>query len=52
VDTSLMEAPTAQVLVARSRSKASDDNLADDYPNFLNFDAVESEIVCQMSSRL
>jgi hypothetical protein len=28
------------------------DNLIDDDPNLLNFDAAESEIVCRMSSRL
>jgi hypothetical protein len=49
VDTSSTEVPTAQTLVARSESKASDDNLGDDDPDFLNFVAVESEIVCRMS---
>jgi hypothetical protein len=37
VGTSLAEAPTAQALVAQPRSKASDDNLADDDPDLLNF---------------
>jgi hypothetical protein len=31
---------------------APDDNLADDDPNILNFDTIESEIVCRMSSLL
>jgi hypothetical protein len=46
VGTSSVEAPTAQALVAQSRSKASDDNLADDDPELLNFHVTESEIVC------
>jgi hypothetical protein len=46
VGTSSVEAPTAQALVARSGSKASDDNLADDDPELLNFHVTESEIVC------
>jgi hypothetical protein len=46
------EVPTAHTLVARPRSKTPDDNLADDDPDLLNFTAVESEIVCQTSSRL
>jgi hypothetical protein len=50
VDTSLTEAATAQAFVARSGSKALDDNPADNDPDILNFDAVESEIICQMSS--
>jgi hypothetical protein len=50
--TSSTEVPTAQVLVARPRSNASDDNLTDDDPGFLNFAMAESEIVCRMSSRL
>jgi hypothetical protein len=52
VDTSLTEVPMAQELVARPGSKASDDNFADDDPNLLNFNAAESDIVCQMSSLL
>jgi hypothetical protein len=52
VDTLSVEAPMAQALVTRLRSKALNDNLADDDPNLLNFDATESEIVCRMSSRL
>jgi hypothetical protein len=52
VGTSSAEAPTAQVLVARSGSKASDDNIANGAPDFLNFNMVETEIVCWMSSRL
>jgi hypothetical protein len=50
--TSSAEVPTAQALVARPKSKASHDNLADDNPDLLNFDVAESEIICQMSSRL
>jgi hypothetical protein len=50
--TSSVEAPTAQALVARPGSKASNDNLADDDPNLLNFDMAESEIVCRTCSRL
>jgi hypothetical protein len=50
VDTSSAEAPTAQALVARPGSKASNDNFADDDPILLNFDMVESEIICRMSS--
>jgi hypothetical protein len=52
VDTSSVEVPTAPALVARSKSKAPDDNLGDDNPDLLNFAAVGSEIDCQMSSRL
>jgi hypothetical protein len=52
VGTSSTEAPTAQALVARSGSKASDDNLANNNPDLLNFDEAKSEIVCRMSSRL
>jgi hypothetical protein len=51
-DTSSAEAPTGQALVARSGSKAYDDNLLDADLSLLNFDAAESEIVCQMSSWL
>jgi hypothetical protein len=36
--TSSVEAPTAQALVARLESKAPDDNLGDDDPDFLNFE--------------
>jgi hypothetical protein len=50
VGTPSAEAPTAQALVARSGSKAPNDNLADDDPDLLNFDAVDSEIVCRTSS--
>jgi hypothetical protein len=50
--TSSTEVPTAQVLVARPRSNASNDNLADDDPGFLNFVVAESEIICRMSSQL
>jgi hypothetical protein len=39
-------------LAVRSESKALDDNLADDDSNLLNFNVVESEIVCLMSSWL
>jgi hypothetical protein len=50
--TSSVEAPTTQALVARLESKAPDDNLGDDDPDFLNFDAAESETICQTNSRL
>jgi hypothetical protein len=46
------EVPTAQVLVARSGSKASDDNLTGDDPDLLNFTTAESGIVCPMRSWL
>jgi hypothetical protein len=36
-DTSSVEAPTAQALVAQSGSKASDDAPVDDDPDLLNF---------------
>jgi hypothetical protein len=52
VGTSSVEAPMAQALVARPRSKASDDTFADDDPDLLTIGAVVSEIVCRMSSRL
>jgi hypothetical protein len=52
VGTSLTEAPMAQTLQAQLGSKALDDSLTDDDLDFLNFDTVESEIVCRMSSRL
>jgi hypothetical protein len=39
VGTSSPEAPTAHPLVAQSGSKAPDNNLADDDPDLLNFDA-------------
>jgi hypothetical protein len=52
VGTSSVEPPMAHALVAHPRSKASDDTLADDDPDLLNFGTVESEIVCRMSSRL
>jgi hypothetical protein len=41
-DTSSVEAPTAQALVARSRSKAPDDVSIDDDPDLLNFVATVS----------
>jgi hypothetical protein len=49
VGTSSAEAPTAQALVTRSGSKASDDNLGDDDPDLLNFAIVGSEIAWQTS---
>jgi hypothetical protein len=52
VGTSSTEAPTVQALVARLRSNASDDNLANDDPNLLNFDVVDYEINCRTSSQL
>jgi hypothetical protein len=48
----LTDAPTAQALVDRSRSKALDDYLADGDPDLLKYDVVESEIVCRTSSQL
>jgi hypothetical protein len=51
-DTSSVEAPMAQALVAQSGGKALDDNLSDDDPSLLNFVVVGSEIACWMSSRL
>jgi hypothetical protein len=45
-DTSSVKVPSAQALVARPRNKASDDNLADDDPDLLNFATVKSEIIC------
>jgi hypothetical protein len=50
--TSSVEAPRAQALVDRPGSKVSDDTLADDDPDLLNFTAAESEIVCRTSSWL
>jgi hypothetical protein len=50
--TSSAEAPMAHALVGQSGSKASDDTLADDDPDILNFDMAETEIVCRMSSQL
>jgi hypothetical protein len=52
VDTSSVEAPMAQALVARPRSKALDNNLVDDDLDLLSFKVAESEIICRMSSRL
>jgi hypothetical protein len=52
VDTSSMEVCTAQTLVTRPGSKASDDNLADDDPELLALIVAESEIVCEMRSWL
>jgi hypothetical protein len=42
----------AHALVVRPRGKVPNDNLADDDPDLLNFEAVKSEIICQTSSRL
>jgi hypothetical protein len=41
-----------QALVARLGSKVPNDDLIDDDPGLLDFTAVESEIICRMSSRL
>jgi hypothetical protein len=41
-----------QVLAARSGSKVPDDNLADEDPDLMNFDATEFKIICWTSSRL
>jgi hypothetical protein len=45
-DISSTEAPTAQALVTRSRSKMLDDISIDDDPNLLNFVAAVSWIGC------
>jgi hypothetical protein len=52
VDTSSVEAPKAQALVARQGSKVLDDNPTDDNPGYLNFDVAESKIICRTSPRL
>jgi hypothetical protein len=52
VDTSSVEAPMAQALVAQPRSKAPDDNLSDADLSLLNFNTAESEIICQIRSWL
>jgi hypothetical protein len=52
VDTSSAEPPTAQELVVRQGSEALDDNLVDEDPDLLKFDAAESKIVCRTNSRL
>jgi hypothetical protein len=52
VDTPSAEVLMTQTLVARPESKALDDNLVDNDPDLLNFDAVEPEIICRTSSRL
>jgi hypothetical protein len=52
VGTSSVEAPTAQALVARLGGNALDDNLVDDDPVLLNFNVVESEIICRMSCQM
>jgi hypothetical protein len=52
VDTSSTEVPMVHALATRPGSKASNDKLIDDDPDLLNLDAVESELVCWMSSRL
>jgi hypothetical protein len=49
VDTSSVEAPMTQALVARSGSKALDDAPVDDDPDLLNFVAVMSWIVAWSS---
>jgi hypothetical protein len=50
--TSSVEPPMAWTLVAQPGSKALDDNLAGNDPDFLNFEMAESEAVCRMSSQL
>jgi hypothetical protein len=52
VGTSSTEAPMAQALVARLKSKTPDDNLGGDTPNLLNVAVVGFEIACRMSSQL
>jgi hypothetical protein len=49
VDTSLVEPPTSQALVARSKSKASDAPPVDDDPDLLNFNAEVSWIGRRMN---
>jgi hypothetical protein len=51
-DTSSVKVPTIQALVARPRSKAPDDNLADDDPVLLNFATAGSEIICRLDKLL
>jgi hypothetical protein len=46
VSTSSAEAHMAQALVACPGSKTPNDNLADDDPDLLNFNAAMSEIIC------
>jgi hypothetical protein len=46
VNTSSVETPTAQTLVTRSGSKASDDAPVDDDPDLLNFVAALFWIGC------
>jgi hypothetical protein len=41
-----------QALLARPGSKPPDDNPTDNDLDILNFDTVESKIICRMSSRL
>jgi hypothetical protein len=52
VDTSSAEVTMGQALAARLGSKAPNNNMAGDDPDLLNFDVVESEIICWTSSRL
>jgi hypothetical protein len=49
-DTSSVEAPTAQALVAQSGSKASDDAPVDDDPDLLNFVTAVSWIGHRMNT--
>jgi hypothetical protein len=51
-DTSSVEGPTAQALVAWSESKASNDNPTNNDSNLLNSIVVLSGIACWMSSLL
>jgi hypothetical protein len=48
--TSSAEAPMVWALVAWLGSKKLDDNLADNNLNLLNFNAMDSEIICRTSS--
>jgi hypothetical protein len=50
--TSSVETPMAQALAARLGNKVLDDTLAYDNLGLLNFDAVESKILCWISSQL
>jgi hypothetical protein len=46
MDTSSVEAPTAQALMARPRSEVLDDYTVDDDPSLMNLVTVESWIAC------
>jgi hypothetical protein len=50
VDTSSVESPMAQALVARQGGKVLDDNLGDEDLDLLNFAVMGSKITCRMIS--